>query len=435
MTPDLWVPGLVILVAGAAVGWWFMHRRAASGAESTRSKAKAPEAGDSLEAADLRGLRDELYTRLRDPELAAEERAELEIRAARVLRELDELEGAAARPAKRKAGAEPPAPVAAPHSRSRTLVTGFVFGGATAALIALLIFWAEKDAKPKEEMTGGGPAPTADRPHPEAAMPPEIAAEVGKLEAHLEGSPDDLAARKRLALLYLNGDQYVPAFEQAEMVLAVLPDDIDSHYVQGVVRMTMGQDDQALARLDRVLELFPDHVRAMTVKGLIFARAGNREAAAETWNLALEIGGPQPEIENLLAMLESQGEGDLPPGHPPAESPAGSGGALRRDAYTVRLEADTIEGFPQTGVLFVALRTGASGPPLAVRRIDQPAFPMMITVGPEDMMMAAGDAELPAEGLVTVRLDQDGSVATVGENDLEGSAAMSRGDLATIFLD
>ncbi|MFQ5526284.1 MAG: tetratricopeptide repeat protein [Thermoanaerobaculia bacterium] len=442
MTADLWVPGAVILAVGAAVGWWVTRRYRGAGTGKRRTGSAGT--ATALEVADLEQRRDDLYARLKEAGLPTETRTDLELQAARVLKRLDEVGGgrerrAAPSDAHDAGESSRPAPVA--HSRAHTLITGFVFGGGTVALIALLVFWAGRDARPKEPQAGAmQPRPTVENPHPEAVLPVQIAEEVGELQARIAAEPGDIEARKRLALLYLGNDLYIEAFEEADAVLGVAPDDIDSLYVQGVVRMTMGQDEEALFRLDRVLELFPQHVRAMTVKGLIFARRGERDQAAAIWNQALEVGGPQPQIQNLLAMLESEGSGELPPGHPPAEGGAIAGAAsaaagIPRNAYTARIEADTIAGFPQTGVVFVSLRPVGGGSPVAVRRIDQPAFPMLVSVGPDNMMMAGASAELPAEGLLVVRLDQDGSASTKGENDLEGSAEMSRGDLVTIFLD
>lgn len=441
MSPDLWVPGVLILAFGAAAGWWLTRPKPGSGG-SARDGSQATAGKSSLEFEDLRHRRDELYARLRASDLDEDERRSLELEAAKVLQKMDARglqDGAVAVETK------PPVveahPAAAPHSKARTLLTGFAFGGVTAALIALLVFWAGRDATEKDPMPGqrvaqAGGQPTAEQPHPVGVLPVEVEAEVGQLLEHLSSTPGDLAARKRLALLYLNTDQFVPAFEQAETVLAAVPDDIDSLYVQGVVRMTMGQDEAALAQLDRVLELFPDHVRAMTVQGLIFARQGNRDQAAALWNRGLEIGGPQPQIESLLAMLASEAAGGLPPGHPPAAPTSDATPAERITApgeYRVRVEAETMPGFPQTGTVFVALRTAAGGPPIAVKRINQPTFPMFVSLGPQDMMMAAGE-ELPESGILTVRLDQDGSVSTRGENDMEGSVEMSKGDLVTILL-
>jgi len=467
VTAELWVPGLLVLALGAAAGWWLTRRKLDVGGSAGDGKPEAA-SRSALEREDLRHRREELYARLRSVDLDDRERLDLELEAAKVLQRLDALESKMASGAKppEKTSPEKPskaeeivtavAPAAVPHSKARTLLTGFAFGGATTALIALLVFWAGRDATEKDPMIGQGDAqpspraaqPTAEQPHPVGALSPEVAAEVEQLLEHLESRPDDLAARKRLALLYLGTDQYVPAFEQAEAVLAVAPDDIDALYVQGVVRMTMGQDEVALARLDRVLELFPDHLRAMTVQGLIFARQGNREQAASLWNRALEVGGPQPEIESLLAMLDAEETGLLPPGHPGAGAPSAVTAASRGDAmddfgpgdrltapgeYRVRVEADVIPGFQQTGTLFVALRTAGGGPPVAVKRIDRPTFPILVSLGPKDMMMAAG-GELPESGALMVRLDQDGSASTRGENDLQGSAEVSRGDLVTIVL-
>ncbi len=437
MTADLWVPGVLILVLGAAAGWWLSRRKPGS-ASSAEDGSRVTAGENSLEAEDLRHRRDELYARLRSSELDQDERLSLELEAAKILQKLDAGD---IRESSIEEDLPAMPPAAAPHSKARTLLTGFAFGGATAALIALLVFWAGRDATETEPMPPqGGGRPSAEQPHPVGVLSVEVEAEVGQLLEHLASEPGDFAARKRLALLYLNSDQYVPAFEQAGAVLEGLPDDIDALYVQGVVRMTMGQDEAALAQLDRVLELFPSHVRAMTVEGLVFARQGNRDQAAAFWNRALEIGGPQPQIESLLSMLDSEEAGQLPSEHPPpgpginpTRDFASPGRLTAPGEYRVRVEADVIPGFPQTGTLFVALRTTESGPPIAVQRVEQPTFPLLVSLGPDDMMMATA-TELPESGTLTVRLDQDGSVSTRGENDLEGSAEVSRGDLVTIVL-
>ena len=67
--------------------------------------------------------------------------------------------------------------------------------------------------------------------------------------------------------------------------------------------------------------------------------------------------------------------------------------------------------------LFIILRKGP-GPPVAVKRIVGPGFPVRYHVGPEDVMMAG----MPFEGQVTVsaRLSQTGRAGPPKRGDLEG---------------
>ena len=67
--------------------------------------------------------------------------------------------------------------------------------------------------------------------------------------------------------------------------------------------------------------------------------------------------------------------------------------------------------------LFIILRKGP-GPPVAVKRIVGPGFPVRYQVGPEDVMMVG----TPFEGQVTVsaRLSQTGGAGPPKRGDLEG---------------
>lgn len=73
------------------------------------------------------------------------------------------------------------------------------------------------------------------------------------------------------------------------------------------------------------------------------------------------------------------------------------------------------------GVLFVIARSGAGGPPLAVKRLPPGPFPLSFRIGPSDVMIQgrefAGSIEL------TARLDRDGNPLTRAPDDLVGAAA------------
>ncbi|MBW2282007.1 MAG: hypothetical protein JRG76_01485 [Deltaproteobacteria bacterium] len=72
------------------------------------------------------------------------------------------------------------------------------------------------------------------------------------------------------------------------------------------------------------------------------------------------------------------------------------------------------------GVLFVIARSGAGGPPLAVRRLPVGPFPLEFSLGPGDVMMQGRRFE--GELTLTARVDRDGNPLTRGETDLSGSA-------------
>ena len=120
------------------------------------------------------------------------------------------------------------------------------------------------------------------------------------------------------------------------------------------------------------------------------------------------------------------------PGPQPAEMPQAPGGRTgQRGAPALASFAEPIQGtvtvagevadrVPAASVLFVIARSGESGPPLAVRRITSPRFPLDFAIGPGDRMITT----LPFAGplRLTARLDGDGNAATLEPGDLLGVA-------------
>jgi hypothetical protein len=72
------------------------------------------------------------------------------------------------------------------------------------------------------------------------------------------------------------------------------------------------------------------------------------------------------------------------------------------------------------GVLFVIARGEGGGPPLAVKRIVDPGFPLEFEIGPADRMIE----QMPFAGplRLSARLDADGNATTRNPGDLQGAA-------------
>jgi tetratricopeptide (TPR) repeat protein len=451
-----WWPGLLALGLGLGGGLWLAWRLSRSGRSAERSS-DTLRRGLELRRDDLVERRDELYAELRsDPGEGLDEtrRRDLETSAARVLRELEEVEdelhgaGGKARRAGQKrskvtskggvAAPGRPATSAQPRSFSarHPLVSGFVLGAGMVAVVGILIFWAMRD-------TGGTAAPPAaapgDEPHIEmGGLPPEAQAELEALEARLAEAPDDTRARKQLAILLLEYQQYFPAFQEAQKLLVADPSDIDGLFVEGVVRLQIGQLDAALARLDEVLQLYPDHVQALAWRGVILYQTGEVNAAVESWERGIEAaGGQHPELEEMVtaALAEEAGLAPGPPAAPPqaaAPLPAPEPEqATAEEGYPLRIELTPGEAIGSEAVLFVALRPAEGAPPVAVRRIPAPRFPLELVLSTADSMMGS---DLPASGLVTARLDSDGNLSTRPADDPVAEVAASLGQWALLSL-
>ncbi len=74
---------------------------------------------------------------------------------------------------------------------------------------------------------------------------------------------------------------------------------------------------------------------------------------------------------------------------------------------------------PAGAILFLIARKGeGGGPPLAVKRVEAPTFPMEFTIGPGDRMIQAMPFEGPLQ--LSARLDADGNAMTRAPGDLQG---------------
>jgi hypothetical protein len=90
---------------------------------------------------------------------------------------------------------------------------------------------------------------------------------------------------------------------------------------------------------------------------------------------------------------------------------------------TVRI-TPRLAGKVGTGdVLYVIARSGP-GPPLAVKRIPSPRFPVAFRLGREDMVMAAGPFE--GEVALVARVRKGGVAGPARPGDLEGSSSGRR---------
>lgn len=129
----------------------------------------------------------------------------------------------------------------------------------------------------------------------------------------------------------------------------------------------------------------------------------------------------EPDLSRIFPAGAEQAAGDtqapaMPPPPPGPRTPA-SGPPIRG---TVRLPPELAGRAPANAVLFVIARAGAAGPPLAVKRILEPRFPLEFTLGAEDRMIQAMPFAGPLQ--LTARLDGDGNATTRTPGDLQGAA-------------
>lgn len=184
-----------------------------------------------------------------------------------------------------------------------------------------------------------------------------------------------------------------------------------------------GFAERAGGVLDEVLRRQPDNARALFYGGQAAWAAGRWPEAEARWQRLLAMDPPAAIVrmveQRLIEIRQHTGGSmaDLAPGEPPsppvAESPAGD---------TVTVELALGEGFEalvgQGAALFVILRDGPAGPPLAVRRLPATALPGTVELG-------SGDVMLPGQRLA----DVSGPLAVVARVSQTGDVAATSGDL------
>ncbi len=311
---------ILTIVAGLATG--------AIVAARIGRKEEGPSVSDlhdlELAISDLERERDEIYDRLRGSEsieLTEEDKGTLEGRAARCLMRLEELqlqrsEKFGTKTSRRRApGREEKKETTLDggFAHRHPLLAGTLLGGGLVGVVALLIFWAQRDAQPaprqssgpmaQQSPAGGGAGQTDESGQP--PLPPFLAGEVERLRGELTGGAEDLEIHRELAGIYLSTQRFMDAFSSSEAILAVDPDDSEGLYIQGMVRYMMGEPGEAFDMLDRSLASNPANTQASLLKGIFLLQMEDREGATATWRKGLEAaGGTAPRLEHLINLTE-----------------------------------------------------------------------------------------------------------------------------------
>jgi cytochrome c-type biogenesis protein CcmH len=206
-------------------------------------------------------------------------------------------------------------------------------------------------------------------------------------------------------------------------VLAVDPNNATALSYLGAILWQAGHADAALETLERALSTAPDHPLALWTKGSVLYRAkGDYSEAIRTWETLMRqplATGDSDTVARMVAdarrRLAPAAGASAVEGAPP--TPAGE--HHRRIAGTVSLADGARSSAPVAGTLFVIARRGM-GPPLAVKRITAPTFPVSFALGPEDVMMQG--TEFAGEVTLIARLKRDGRAGAASRGDLEGAA-------------
>jgi tetratricopeptide (TPR) repeat protein len=232
----------------------------------------------------------------------------------------------------------------------------------------------------------------------------------------LTGTSTDISShldRGRAAFEREEWPQAIAAFKAA---LEIEPNHPEAHSYMGLILAQAGHADGALLAFDRALLTDPNFPLALWGRGMLLYRAKEDYAGArrtlEKLASLTPAGEERDQIQKTiveLASLEKKSPGKKP-------ETAGS----ERIRGSVSLAPNLKSKIDGKAVLFIIARAGNSpaGPPLAVIRIDRPAFPVAFSLGADHVMIRG--TEFAGKVALSARLDQDGNPATSEAGDLTG---------------
>lgn len=236
---------------------------------------------------------------------------------------------------------------------------------------------------------------------------------IGQLERRLEADPERQRHRYALAQVEMGRGNLEAALRHYRVLAGQRPRDADvlaqaAQLAYLVNERTVTPEVRGWAQ--RALELEPDQATALGVAGIDAFEQGDYAGARDLWR-------------RLLAQLPegSPGARVIAQGLREAETRL-----LAEDPSAPRIEVAVSlgNGLPAEGVLFVFARSAdARGdtPPLAVARVGEPRFPLMITLDDSTAMTENARLSSAEEVVVIARLSPSGEVRG-GAADLQAAS-------------
>ena len=212
------------------------------------------------------------------------------------------------------------------------------------------------------------------------------------------------------------------AIEAFKKVLTDDPNNPEAHTYMGFILIQAGHGDGALMAFDKALSQAPNFPMALWGKGMVLYQdkkdyAGARQVLEQLLSL-IPAGEERNEVVKVLAAIPTTG-GAASPAASAEKSPAAASPSAQISGK-ITIDPKLKASLDPNAALFIIARPvgGAGGPPLAVKKIDRPTFPVDYTLGQDNVMMQG----MPFTGKIniTARLDKDGNPVTRTPGDMTG---------------
>ena len=422
----LWILPYAALVVGVIAGWVFLRRSSARGKSLSQSAAGAASSDETahellrrdFELPDLeddtpraRLLREGARLRAELSEVAfdyesgklsqSDYRAltsEVETKGASVVEQLRAISPKSAAPAEVRTPQSKPDRAPSPPGRFRRwqLVSGGIFLLSFGVALGVML---TKSTRPRggenDSMTGDFMTGTTPASGPAAAA---------------------LAQGKQA----FAQQEFPAAIEAFKRVLTADPNNAEAHSYMGFILMQASHGDGALMAFDKALSQAPNLPMALWGKGMVLYQdkkdyAGARQIFERLLTL-VPPGEERNEVAKVLAEIPTMGGAPKSPPATPLDTAAQGQTISGKITVDPKLQSK-VE--PQAVLFIIARAAGAAGgPPLAVKKIDKPRFPLSYSLGPANVMMQG--VAFAGKLNISVRLDKDGNPTTRGAGDMTG---------------
>ncbi|HTN73402.1 MAG TPA: cytochrome c-type biogenesis protein CcmH [Methylomirabilota bacterium] len=234
------------------------------------------------------------------------------------------------------------------------------------------------------------------------------------------GTSNEVTSSLQEGKVAFGKQDWAKAIEAFKKVLASDPNQPEAHAYMGFILVQAGHADGALMAFDKALAAAPNFPMALWGKGMTLYQAkqdyaGARDALEKLLPL-MPAGAERGEVEKVLAEIPQAGQ------KIPQAQQTASAATATSDQITgkVTIDPKLKAAVDSQAVLFIIARPAGAGggPPLAVKKIDRPIFPVSYSLGSENVMMQGR----PFSGKVniSVRLDKDGNPITRQPGDISG---------------
>lgn len=320
------------------------------------------------------------------------------------------------------------APATAQPAPARGLAVGLAIA---VPALAVAIWFAIGQPAALDPRALTGPAQAGNAQDMESAL--------AGLEQRLRAEPTNIDGWLLLARSYRSLERFEDMLRATSSAYALAPAQPEV-LVEHAEALALTSPDRRLAGrprelVEQALALDGSQQKGLWLLGIARQQDGDAAGAADTWTRLRTL---LPEGDPVVARLDEQiaaarqragpSAGPGADAVPPAAAANGRSGPGDEDsasgpqiAVEVVLDPAVADQAPQDATLFVIARAPGGGPPLAIRRIQAPRFPLVVSLSQSDRMLDGVQIEDGASILVSARLSRSGQ-AQPAAGDLEAPA-------------